>query len=149
MGFTKRDPIVLFVDDEPAVLSSLRRCFRNEPCTVFTAASPREAFAWLEQAPIDLVVADERMPEMTGTDLLREIRRRSPKTSRALLTGYPGDALIRQGLEAGADTFLYKPWDDETLRRTVRRVLAEGPPAEMPLRLKPDSRVDLGGESGT
>ena len=146
MELLKRDPTILFVDDDPEVLSALRRCFRHEPYRIFTAGGPEEGLSWLDKAPIDLIVTDERMPGMCGTDLLREVRARSPRTSRALLTGYPGDTLIRQGLESGADTFLYKPWTDETLRQTVRRVLLKGPPAGKRDASAPD--FDLGGEGG-
>lgn len=143
MVIVKSQPIVLFVDDEPEVLSSLRRCFRNEPYLVFTAAGSQEGLAWLERARVDLVVTDERMPEMTGTEFLREVRDRSPGTSRMMLTGYPSQALIGRGLEAGADTFLYKPWDDESLRRAVRRALERGAPIS-----GSEGPFDLGGEGG-
>jgi DNA-binding response OmpR family regulator len=121
------DPVVLFVDDEAEILSALRRCFRHEPYVVFTASGAMEALEWLEKATVDLVVADERMPGMSGTDFLREARERSPRTSRAILTGYPSESLVRSGLEAGADALLYKPWDDQSLRETVRRMILRRP----------------------
>jgi DNA-binding response OmpR family regulator len=121
------DPVVLFVDDEAAILSALRRCFRHEPYVVFTAGGATEALEWLEKATVDLVVADEIMPGMTGTDFLREARQRSPRTSRAILTGHPSEGVVRSGLEAGADALLYKPWDDQALRAIVRRMLLERP----------------------
>ena|SRR5436190_6993482 len=119
----KGERTVLFVDDEPEILSALRRCFRHEPYLIFTAAGSPEGIAWLERASIDLVVTDERLLGMSGTEFLRKVRALSPRTSRAILTGYPGEDVIRRGLEAGADSFLYKPWNDDVLRRTVRRLL--------------------------
>lgn len=121
------EPVLLFVDDEPEILAALRRCFRHEPYIVFTAGGASEALDWLEKAEVDLVVADECMPGMTGTDFLREARERSPRTTRAILTGYPSEAVVRSGLEAGADALLYKPWDDQSLRETVRRMLRMRP----------------------
>ena len=116
-------PVVLFVDDEPEILSALRRCFRHEPVIVFTAGGATEALDWLEKTAVDLVVADECMPGMAGTDFLRVARERSPRTTRAILTGHPSPAIVRSGLEAGADALLYKPWDDQSLRETVQRML--------------------------
>jgi DNA-binding response OmpR family regulator len=146
-----RDPILLFVDDEPEVLSALRRCFRHEPYLVFTAGGPGEAFAWLEKTPIDLVITDERMPEMSGTDFLREVRKRSPRTVRGLLTGYPSETVIQKGLEAGADALLYKPWDDQSLRGKIRGLLekgARGGRCETRTEQSTERSFDMGGEGG-
>jgi len=120
--------VVLCVDDEAEVLAALRRCLRNEPYEVVTVLGAREALARLGQGPVDLVIADQRMPGMMGTDLLHEVRCRSPRTARAILTGYATPSTIRKGFESGADTFLYKPWDDEVLRTTIRRILRPADP---------------------
>ncbi|HVE42652.1 MAG TPA: response regulator [Planctomycetota bacterium] len=121
-----RDPVVLCVDDEPGVLHALRRSLRNEPCNVITAGSPDEALGWLEEVPVALVITDQRMPGMSGTELLDEIRKRFPGTARALLTGYRTPSAVREGLEAGADTFFFKPWDERYLVDSVRRILGLG-----------------------
>ena len=63
------------------------------------------------------------MPELNGTALLAAIRDRSPKTVRVVLTGYPGEAPIRQGLEDAIQYLIGKPWDDEGLRLTIREIL--------------------------
>jgi len=142
------EPVILCVDDEPEILNALRRCFRNEPYEVITAGSTAEALGWFTELPgVDLVLTDEQMPTMKGTDLLQEVRQRSPRTIRVLLTGHPSEALIQKGLEAGAGVFLYKPWDDQVLRETVRRLLlrARRPPLES---ADPPSTFDVGGESG-
>lgn len=121
-----QDPIILLVDDEPAVLGAMRRSLRNEPYEVITAGSCEEALGWLEELPVDLVITDQRMPGMSGTELLEVVRTRFPKTRRAILTGYPTPSTVRRGLEAGSDSFLYKPWDDRILLETIRRILARG-----------------------
>jgi response regulator RpfG family c-di-GMP phosphodiesterase len=142
------DPVILCVDDEPEILGALRRCFRNEPYEVITAGGTEEALGWLAELPaVDLVLTDERMPNMSGTELLQEVRRRSPQTVRVILTGYPSAALVQKGLEAGAGVFLYKPWDDGALRDTVRRLLLgsrrlQRDPADSPI------SFDVGGEAG-
>jgi response regulator RpfG family c-di-GMP phosphodiesterase len=143
------DPVVLLVDDEPGILNAVRRSLRDEPCEVITAGSSVEALGWLQEIPVDLIITDQRMPGMTGTELLQEVRRLYPRTARALLTGYRTPSTLRQGLEAGADTLLYKPWDDAHLVETVRRILASSGARR---RRKEDpsgpaSSFDLGGEA--
>ena len=128
MPFERRNhhPVILCVDDERAILASLSRCLRSEPYEVITARGAAEALGWFEELPIDLVITDQRMPGATGTDLLREVRKRSPKTARAILTAHREPTLVEEGLEAGAETFLYKPWDDRFLKETIRRLLGNG-----------------------
>jgi YesN/AraC family two-component response regulator len=128
----KRDRVVLCVDDDPGVLNALRRLFRNEPCEVITARSAEEALGWLQEVLVDLVISDQRMPGMTGMELLEEVRKRFPKTARVLLTAYRTPSLVGQGLVAGVDIY-FKPWNEEVLGDTVRRLLgwntgdAQGP----------------------
>jgi DNA-binding NtrC family response regulator len=118
-----RDRVVLCVDDEPGVLSAVSRSLRDEPYDVITARSSEEALGWLDELPVDLVISDQQMPGMPGTELLKEVRKRFPNTAVALLTGVRTPATVDRGLEAGAETFLYKPWDDQRLVETVRRLL--------------------------
>jgi len=77
---------VLCVDDEPSILSALRRVLRAEGCRILTASSGAEALALLEAEPVDVVVSDMRMPVMDGARLLAEVRARWPGTARVLLT---------------------------------------------------------------
>lgn len=120
-------PIVLVVDDDPMVLAALCRCLRREGYDVITAGNAPEALERLSNGAADLVIADLRMPGMTGTELLGEIRARFPGISCALLTGDHALTVIRDGGRAGAAAVLFKPWKDQALRETVRRLLA-GPP---------------------
>jgi len=122
-----RNPVILCVDDDREILSALRRSLSSEPYEVITAQGADEALCWFEEFPIDLIITDQRMPGTGGTQLLREVGKRSPKTARAILTAYPGPALIQEGLSVGTDTFLYKPWNDSVLRDTIRRVLGSSP----------------------
>ncbi|HEM46492.1 MAG TPA: response regulator, partial [Alphaproteobacteria bacterium] len=79
---------VLFVDDEVNILKALQRLLRNEPITVLTASRPHEALDLLDRADAQLVVSDQRMPEMSGVDLLSSVRERHPDIVRMMLTGY-------------------------------------------------------------
>jgi DNA-binding response OmpR family regulator len=135
-------PVVLFVDDDQETLSALRRCFRQEPIILRTALGSAEGLSWLARTRVDLVITDERMPGMAGTEFLEEARALSPRTGRGILTGYPSDALIRRGLEAGADAFHYKPWEDRSLREFVRGLLQMGPMGQGSFAVAPDPLPD-------
>lgn len=123
---------VLFVDDEPAMLSSLRRIFRKEGYEVETAldgAAGLEVFTRFRPA---VVVSDHRMPGMTGVEFLSRARAIDPEAVRVVLTGctdvLSAEAAINQG---EVWRFVTKPWDDVDLRSTVAaaneryRVVAE------------------------
>ncbi|HLY73263.1 MAG TPA: response regulator, partial [Planctomycetota bacterium] len=127
-----RAPTVMIVDDQPEILVSLRRVFRDERYELVTFSSPMEALEWMRTHPVDLVIADERMPDMRGSDLLEKIRENSPRTIRVILTGYPGSATVGYGLAHGIDWLISKPWNDDALRITLRQLLEDGvnrPPA--------------------
>jgi DNA-binding response OmpR family regulator len=121
-----RGPVVLCVDDDPGILNAVRRSLRDEPWDVITAFSPEEALGWLGAIPIHLVISDQRMPGMTGTQLLEVVRQRFPGTARLFLSGFPTPEAIRRGLEAGGAGVLSKPWNDEVFRSTIRRLLRRG-----------------------
>ena len=116
---------VVLIDDEPAVLASLRRLLRSEPYEVRATRSPEVALAWVEWDRVSLVVLDHRMPGICGTELAERIRRLSPRTVRVMLTGYPGNALVRQGLSEDVQWLISKPWNDHALRLTLRRLLRD------------------------
>ncbi|MBV8501292.1 MAG: response regulator, partial [Paucibacter sp.] len=81
-------PAILFVDDEPSILSALRRLVRPQGYRVLLAESGRAGLALLESETVDLVVSDMRMPEMDGAAFLEQVRLRWPEAGRILLTGY-------------------------------------------------------------
>jgi DNA-binding response OmpR family regulator len=118
-----RKHVVVCVDDEPQILSSLRRLLRNEPYEVLTTERADEALEWVERKDVSVLISDQRMPEIQGTQLLEEVFRRSPVTARIILTGYPGSTVRIQGLKQGIQLLVYKPWEDESLKRTIRRLL--------------------------
>ena len=143
-------PVVLCVDDDLAILSSLRRQFREEPYEVVTAGSAAQALAALRRHPVSVIISDERMPDASGSELLAEVRARWPWIGRVILTAYPGHDIMTRGLDAGVDFLLFKPWDDESLKETVHRMLREAERARGHLwTSNPEGdEHDLGGESG-
>src|SRR5438132_4103196 len=84
----RRNISVLFVDDELSVLRSIRRVLQSAPLEVLVAWGPQEAMETLAARPIDVLVLDVDMPEMTGLELARIARRDHPNTLRMLLTGH-------------------------------------------------------------
>ncbi|MGZ5040663.1 MAG: protein kinase domain-containing protein [Usitatibacter sp.] len=110
---------LLFVDDDERVLNALRSLFRNE-YHVYTALGGEEALALVKRHAIPIVVSDQRMPGMSGVDLLRQVRAESPRTVRMLLTGYSDLAALVGSINEGeVFRFVRKPWDNDEIRANV------------------------------
>jgi response regulator RpfG family c-di-GMP phosphodiesterase len=121
---TSDSPVVLFVDDEPSILSSLRRLFRPLGYRVLLAESGKAGIAFLETEPVDLVVSDMRMPEMDGAELLERVRERWPAVGRILLTGYADINSTVAAINRGQiHRYIAKPWDDRELIMCVQDAL--------------------------
>ncbi len=114
---------VLFVDDEADVLDSLKRAFRLD-YQIFTANSGAEGIALLKTEKFDLIISDQRMPDITGDAVLKFAMQEQPEAIRILLTGYSDmESLVRCVNEAGIYKYITKPWEPENLRLTVVRAL--------------------------
>ncbi len=117
---------VLFVDDEPHVLAALRRTLRNEPYQVLCASSAAEALALMAETPVDVVVSDEQMPGMSGSELLAEVRRRYPDTVRMMLSGKATlEGAIRAINDGEIYRFFTKPCNELDLATTIRHALEQ------------------------
>jgi response regulator RpfG family c-di-GMP phosphodiesterase len=117
-------PALLFVDDEPNILSSLRRLFRPHGYQVAVAGSGVEGLSYLDGHEVDLVISDMRMPEMDGAQFLDAVRQRWPDTIRILLTGYADIESTVNAINKG-EIFRYisKPWNDQDILLIVRHAL--------------------------
>ena len=116
------DHCVLFIDDEANILKALQRLLRNEPCRVLTASRGAEALEMLERERPQVVVSDQRMPEISGVDLLQAVRQRHPDVVRILLTGYTEMNVAVEAINRGEIFRLVtKPWNDEELKATLRQ----------------------------
>jgi DNA-binding NtrC family response regulator len=112
-------PAILFVDDEERIVRLLKIMFR-EQYEVYTALSAREALAIMETVPVDVIASDQRMPEVTGIQLLAQVRERWPETVRLLLTGYSDlVAIIGAVNEGEVYRFMNKPWNQAELRAVI------------------------------
>jgi len=117
-----REHTVLFVDDEVNILRAVQRLLRNEPCRVLTAARGAEALELLAGEPAQVVVSDQRMPEMNGVELLLAIRDRHPDAVRMMLTGYTEMNVAVEAINHGEIyRLITKPWNDEELKATLRQ----------------------------
>ena len=117
-------PTILLVDDEESILNSLRRLLRGQPFDVVLAGSGAQALDIMAAQPIDLVMSDARMPGMDGAQLLAEVHRLYPGTSRILLTGYADLPTIVKAINEGhIHRYISKPWNDEELQLVLRQTL--------------------------
>jgi eukaryotic-like serine/threonine-protein kinase len=115
---------ILFIDDEERILNALRSLFRHD-YRVFTATDGPEALEIVNKFKPHVIVSDQRMPEMQGVDLLREVRRILPHTVRMLLTGYSDLAAIVGSINEGeVFRFIAKPWDNDEIRKTIAEAAA-------------------------
>lgn len=116
---------ILCVDDEPGILSALKRVFRPQGHLVFTAASGGEGLELLAREPVDVVISDMRMPGMDGAQFLEKVFEGWPATKRILLTGYADASATIAAINRGKIwRYVAKPWSDEELVLTVQQALA-------------------------
>lgn len=110
---------ILFVDDEPQIVQSLSLLF--DDYDVLTATSGEEALSHFKNgASPDVVVSDQRMPIMTGVELLQKVKELSPRTVRILLTGYSDlDAVIDSVNSGEIFRYINKPWNSAKLKDTI------------------------------
>lgn len=120
---------ILFVDDEPSILSSLRRLFRPHGYRILLAESAAAGLEILRAEEVDLVVSDIRMPEMDGVSFLERVHARWPHVALILLTGY-ADINSAVGAVSKKEIFCYisKPWDDDAIVQTVRAAFEQPRP---------------------
>lgn len=112
---------LLLVDDELNVVHSLQRALRSAGMTIHTATTPARAFELLAQYPIGVVLSDQRMPEMTGSEFLKRVKTLYPATRRIVLSGYTELQSITAAINQGAiSKFLTKPWNDDELLQALQ-----------------------------
>jgi DNA-binding NtrC family response regulator len=118
-------PVVLCVDDEPRILSALRRSLRREGYELLYAESAAAAASILAERRIDVLLTDHKMRGTTGLELIRDVAARYPRTARILITGWTGelDAAELERLEVRA--VINKPWDDAELKSHLRNCCPE------------------------
>jgi len=117
---------VLLVDDELNVTEGLKRSLRNEPYEVLTTNSPQEALKHLAESAIDVIISDENMPGMSGSNLITVVRKRYPDVIRMILTGHANlEAIIRAINQGEVYRFFTKPCNAVDLAITIRQALQQ------------------------
>jgi DNA-binding NtrC family response regulator len=145
---TQHKPRLLFVDDEQRVLNSMRIMFRRQ-FDLYLASHGAEALNIVKDNDIDVIVADHRMPQMTGVEVLTKVRSMSPRTVRILLTGYADlDAVEGSINEGEVFRFLTKPCAPDQLRETVSLAAklareTPAPPVSAPSESADDNSVEI------
>jgi CheY-like chemotaxis protein len=117
-------PVVLLVDDETRILSALGRSLRRQGYRVLSAEDAETALDLLEETEVDAIISDQKMPGMSGLDLLRQVQKRGLAAARILLTGWPEEIPPARKAALGIHALLPKPWDDATLKHTLEEALA-------------------------
>ena len=117
---------ILLVDDEPNVLSALRRVFHYENYDVVCCQDPAQALERLKQEAFQIIISDYMMPGLNGGDLLKQARAIQPDMIRIMLTGHADVNAVVGAMKAGAVyKFILKPWNDDDLRVTVALALEQ------------------------
>ncbi|WUR14989.1 EAL domain-containing protein [[Empedobacter] haloabium] len=112
---------LLLVDDEPGMLRALRRLFRREGWQILLAGSAEEALELLAAHQVHVILSDQRMAGLSGTELLGRVRELYPHTVRLLLCGFADLAGATEAAKRGVIArFLTKPWDEQELLQAVR-----------------------------
>lgn len=115
---------ILCVDDEGHILHSLKRLLRKENYRMLTASSGEEGLKILSENEVHLVLSDQRMPGMDGTEFLAKVREKYPDAIRIILTGYTDLDTIMDSVNKGnVFKFLLKPWNDQNLKLEINRAL--------------------------
>ena len=127
---------ILCVDDEKSILNALKRLLRKEGYQLFFASSGMEGLEKLKANKVQMVISDQRMPHMSGTEFLAEVKAHYPDVLRIILTGYSDIDSITQSINEGhIYKFFFKPWNNQRLKIEIREALEQLDLAETNRRL--------------
>lgn len=117
---------LLLVDDEENILRALTRLLRRDGYTILTASGGEEGLAQLEAHPVGVILSDQRMPGMIGSEFLGRAKALRPDTIRIMLSGYTDLQSVTDAINRGAIyKFLTKPWEDDLLRENIRQAFEQ------------------------
>ena len=125
---------ILLADDEPEVLHLVTRILSAEGTVMLEARTGAEALAVARQTRLDLVILDIKLPDMSGTEVLRRIRGIDPGVPVIMVTSYGSVETVRTSMELGAFDYLTKPFDNREVRRVAREALASRAGGPVPSR---------------
>jgi DNA-binding NtrC family response regulator len=129
-------PEILVMEDETSLAKGLRMILEKEGYHVDTASTGHSAMDALRKKGFDLLVADLRLPDMDGMDVIREVRDKRPDTKTIVITGYPSVSSAVDAMRLGVADYLPKPFWDEDFKQAVEKALKGG--KEVHLKQEPD-----------
>jgi response regulator RpfG family c-di-GMP phosphodiesterase len=122
----KMDRTLLCIDDEINILNALKRLLRKEDFKLLIASSGKEGLKLLSENNVHVVVSDQRMPEMNGTEFLKQVKESHPDIIRIILTGYTDVDSIGEAINEGhIYKFFLKPWNDQNLKLEIRQAFEQ------------------------
>jgi YesN/AraC family two-component response regulator len=128
--------VILCVDDEEPILRSLERTLKLEGYRVLTACDAVKALSMLESEQADVVISDQRMPGMSGSEFLKVVRQKYPDTVRIMISGYSDfNELMKAINEGEIYRFISKPWDDKEFKAIIKQALSQKDAAGLVSRL--------------
>jgi PAS domain S-box/diguanylate cyclase (GGDEF) domain len=114
-------PALLLVDDEPSILHALKRTLRSSAYPIVTASDAAQALDQLAHHTIGVIISDSRMPQISGIELLRQVKERYPHVTRIMLSGYADLTALSAAINSGEIfRFIGKPWEEEELKTAVQ-----------------------------
>jgi DNA-binding LytR/AlgR family response regulator len=115
-------PLILLIDDELKILQALKRVLGNEGYEVLCASVPEDGLDLLQKNPVDVIICDQNMPGMKGSEVLKRASQMTPDTVRILLTGYSDVNTAISAINDGRIFHYFsKPWDNGELLRIVEK----------------------------
>ena len=125
---------ILLVDDEPAVLHLFKRLLSAEGALILEAQTGAEALEIARQTRLDLVILDVKLPDVSGTEVLRRLRRIDAGVPVVIVTSYGSVETVRASMKLGAFDYLTKPFDNREIGRVAREALASRAGGPIPSR---------------
>ncbi len=117
-------PNIILVDDEPLILDAITRCLYDVEADIYRFTSPRDALDFVQHQKPDLVISDQRMPAMLGTDMLAQIKSQWPQVACILVSAYNDFEAVAEAFNKGIiERYICKPWDDQELEFVVKKSL--------------------------
>jgi DNA-binding NtrC family response regulator len=129
-------PEILVMEDETSLAKGLRMILEKQGCHVDIASTGHSAMNAIRRKGFDLLVADLRLPDMDGMDIIREVREKRPETKTIVITGYPTVSSAVDAMKLGVSDYLPKPFWDEDFKEAVEKALKGG--KEVHLKQEPD-----------
>lgn len=115
---------ILLVDDDVVVLNALSRVLNEDNYVIFKTSSPKEALKILEEQEINVLMTDQRMPGMTGCELIKEVKNKYPSIVAVILSSYADFEIVQEAINEGhVFKFLSKPWDNNFLREQIKECI--------------------------